>query len=159
MSRALRLTVEAPEPLVVEIEPDDLGREDGHRPRGTVRALPLEPEDRARGALRREVVVDGWRFEVVVEDAARAALRERAGRLGGGPGRHQAQVVTAQIPGRVLRVEVAQGDPVEPGQRLLSIEAMKMENELRATVVGTVARVAVAPGETVERGQELVVIA
>jgi len=41
-------------------------------------------------------------------------------------------VITAQIPGRVVRLWVAEGDTVEAGQRLLAIEAMKMENEVRA---------------------------
>ena len=48
--------------------------------------------------------------------------------------------------------------PVEAGQRLLAIEAMKMENEVRAARAGTVESVAVAVGQTVELGAELVVI-
>ncbi|MGH2467070.1 MAG: acetyl-CoA carboxylase biotin carboxyl carrier protein subunit, partial [Candidatus Limnocylindrales bacterium] len=114
--------------------------------------------DRDRGARRGEVFVGGWRFEVSVEDAGRAALRERAARLGGGLSGQARLAVLAQIPGRVVRVDVAVGDEVEAGQRLLSIEAMKMENELRASQPGTVSRVLVTPGATVERGQELVVI-
>ncbi|TAM61968.1 MAG: biotin/lipoyl-binding protein [Chloroflexota bacterium] len=173
MSRTLRVTVHGSTPMVLEFAPDDppvdpLARTADQaqalpirrldRPRGTVRSLPPTPADRDRGARRGEVVVGGWRFEVSVEDAGQAALRERTARLGGGLSGRARLAVLAQIPGRIVRVDVAVGDEVEAGQRLLSIEAMKMENELRASQPGTVARVLVTPGATVERGQELVVI-
>ena len=57
-----------------------------------------------------------------------------------------------------MSVAVAAGDAVEAGQRLLSVEAMKMENELRAPRAGTVERIAVAAGQTVELGDTLIVI-
>ena len=66
--------------------------------------------------------------------------------------------VRAIIPGRVVSVAVAAGDAVAAGQRLLAVEAMKMENELRAPRDGTVERVAVAAGQTVELGDLLVVL-
>ena len=50
------------------------------------------------------------------------------------------------------------GDVVAAGARLLAVEAMKMENEVRAPRAGTVERVAVGAGETVELGDILVVI-
>ncbi len=50
------------------------------------------------------------------------------------------------------------GDAVTAGDRLLAVEAMKMENEVRAPRDGIVDRVAVGPGETVELGDVLVVI-
>ena len=53
---------------------------------------------------------------------------------------------------------VAERERVESGQKLLSIEAMKMENEIRAPHAGTIERVAVQPGDRVELGDELVVI-
>ncbi|HUQ44784.1 MAG TPA: biotin/lipoyl-containing protein [Candidatus Limnocylindria bacterium] len=113
---------------------------------------------RSLGIDRLEVVVDGWRFEVDVEDDARARLRERAtseraAGTSGGP-----LELRAIIPGRVVSVDVAIGDAVESGERLLVVEAMKMQNELRATRGGTVARIAVVPGQTVERGDLLLVV-
>ena len=66
--------------------------------------------------------------------------------------------IRAIIPGRVVAVAVDVGDDVEAGQRLLSVEAMKMENELRAPRGGVVERVAVAVGQTVELGDTLIVI-
>ena len=110
------------------------------------------------GAVRVEVVVLGWRFEFDVEDAGRARLRERAtraraGTAGGGP-----LEVRAIIPGRIVSVAVAAGDRVSAGQPLLVVEAMKMQNELRAPHEGTVERVTVGPGENVELGDVLVVL-
>jgi biotin carboxyl carrier protein len=55
-------------------------------------------------------------------------------------------------------VAVEAGDAVVAGQRLLAVEAMKMENELRSPRAGTVDRVATAVGQTVELGDPLVVI-
>jgi biotin carboxyl carrier protein len=105
-----------------------------------------------------EVLVDGWRFELEVEPAARAELRrratrDRAGGTGSGP-----QDIRAVIPGRVVSVAVAAGETVATGQPLLVLEAMKMQNELRAPRDGTVGRVAVAAGTTVELGDTLLVL-
>ena len=106
-----------------------------------------------------EVVVDGWRFVLVVEDDARALLRERATRAGDDASRSGGALeIRAIIPGRVASVAVTAGDAVEAGQTLLAVEAMKMQNELRAPRGGTVSRVAAATGATVEVGDVLVVL-
>ena len=107
---------------------------------------------------RLEVVVDGWRFEFEVEDADRADLRARAMKGRGAHTQHGPTDVRAVIPGRVLTVAVAPGDVVTAGQQLLTVEAMKMQNELRSPRDGTVERVAVAPGATVEPGDLLLVL-
>ncbi len=119
------------------------------------RVGPIDPV----GRRAVEVVVDGWRFEFDVEDAARAALRERASRdratrVGGG----EPLEIRAIIPGRIASVAVTTGDAVELGQTLLAVEAMKMQNELRAPRAGTVVRVAATTGTTVELGDLLVVL-
>jgi biotin carboxyl carrier protein len=62
------------------------------------------------------------------------------------------------IPGRVIAVAVAAGDAVQPGDPLLVVEAMKMQNELRAPRAGVVERVAVGAGTTVELDDLLVVL-
>jgi len=110
------------------------------------------------GARLVEVVVGGWRFELEVDDAARAELVERATRAGeaatlGGP-----LEVRAIIPGRIMAVSIALGDTVALGQQLLVVEAMKMQNELRAPRAGTVEHLAAAVGATVDLGDVLVVI-
>lgn len=120
----------------------------------------LGPVARDRdGALQREVVVDGWRFVVALQPERLARLRERAtsGREAAvGSGRIELRAV---IPGRVVAVAVAAGDPVEAGTQLLVVEAMKMQNEVRAPHAGVVERIDVGPGDTVELGAILLVIA
>ena len=64
--------------------------------------------------------------------------------------------LTAPIPGKVVAVKVAPGDEVSPGQSLIVLEAMKMENELSAEQAGRVAAVHVRAGATVESGELLV---
>ena len=121
---------------------------------GFVSALPASP-----GAPHRfEVVVDGWRFELEVEDAARAALRRRATRTADADTTSGPLDIRAIIPGRIAAVRVTPGDAVEAGETLLVVEAMKMQNELRAPRSGTVERVAVGEGQTIDRGDLLVVL-
>jgi biotin carboxyl carrier protein len=110
------------------------------------------------GATRVEVVVDGWRFELDVEDAERADLRRRATRATDAETASGPAEIRAIIPGRVAAVRVTAGDVVEAGQTLLVVEAMKMQNELRATQAGTVERVAVGEGQTIDAGDVLVVV-
>ncbi len=103
-------------------------------------------------------MVDGWRVEVEIESERRASLRERARRgreetAHGGPTQ-----VRAIIPGRIVSVSVVPGDPVEAGQQLLVVEAMKMQNELRAPRDGIVSSVAVGVGGTIEVGDLLLVL-
>ena len=66
--------------------------------------------------------------------------------------------LVAPLPGTVVKVQVAVGDTVEAGDTLVSIEAMKMEHEVRAPAPGRVAEVDVAAGDQVEAGRVLVVV-
>jgi biotin carboxyl carrier protein len=121
--------------------------------------LPVpDPARAAAGVQRLEVVLDGWRFEVDLEPEARAALRDRATRAKGDQVRGGPLELRAIIPGRVLSVDVADGDTVEAGQRVLVVEAMKMQNELRSPRAGTVTGISVGPGQTVELGDVLLVV-
>ena len=65
----------------------------------------------------------------------------------------------APMPGLVVRVEVAVGQRVEVGAGLVVVEAMKMENELRAQRAGVVETVHVAAGQTVDKGASLITLA
>ncbi len=86
--------------------------------------------------------------------AARRREKSRAASLAGG-----SRIVVSPMPGRVVKVLVAPGQHVEPGQGVVIVEAMKMENELRAETAGTVQTIKCAPGDTVEGGAELVILA
>ncbi len=114
--------------------------------------------DRGRGTEVREVVVDGWRVEVEIEPERRAVLRELARQGAGAASTGGPVEVRAIIPGRIVAVMVKPGDDVVAGQQILVVEAMKMQNELRAPREGSVDRVGVAVGDTIEVGDLLVVI-
>ena len=62
------------------------------------------------------------------------------------------------MPGKVIRVLVREGDAVEVGQGLVVVEAMKMQNEMKAARTGTVVEVRVRDGDTVSAGDALVVL-
>lgn len=64
--------------------------------------------------------------------------------------------VNAPMPGLVVRIEVAEGDVVRPGQGLVIVEAMKMENELKSDSDAVVAHIHVAEGQAVEKDQVLI---
>jgi biotin carboxyl carrier protein len=93
-------------------------------------------------------------YVVRIEEETRYVIRTRGGAAAG----HGGQTLVAPLPGRITHVAVKSGDPVRKGDPLLVIEAMKMENELRAGAAGTVAEVRVAPGQAVNAGDVLVVI-
>jgi biotin carboxyl carrier protein len=120
--------------------------------------LPGTRRPAARGSTPVEVIIAGWRFELEVQDARLADLRARATADRTAAAHHGPTTVHAIIPGRVVSVAVTPGDAVVTGQRLLAVEAMKMENELRAPRDGVVDRVEVSVGRTVELGDALVVI-
>jgi biotin carboxyl carrier protein len=154
MTEQLRIVVTGTDAdLVLELPPG--GTETGPE----VRRTGGSPDDAAAGRQRFEVTVDGWVVAASAEPAARAALRERALRAGGAGGRSGPQVVTARIPGRVVRIWVDVGQEVAVGDRLLSVEAMKMENEVRSPVAGRVEAIRVSVGDRVELHAELAVVA
>jgi len=84
---------------------------------------------------------------------AKAARRGRRGEADSGPG-----AIVAPMPGRIVRVLVKPEEAVVARQPLVVVEAMKMENELRAPHAGTVAEVRVAEGASVEANTVLVVL-
>jgi biotin carboxyl carrier protein len=97
------------------------------------------------------IIASGHRSYVRVEsDRMRAAAAAAAHR----PSASE-DMVRSPMPGRIVRVLVAPGDAIEPGQPLVVVEAMKMENEIRAKRAGTVAEVLVAAGATVEGNAKL----
>lgn len=111
------------------------------------------------------VLVDGRSLSVTVEGGPPYRLRTSAAawpvevignreRLfrsaeGGAARARHPVIVKSPMPGLIVKVNVRTGDSVRAGESLLVLEAMKMENEIRATHDGTVARVHVTPGDAV----------
>ena len=100
-----------------------------------------------------DVFIDGHRIEVGQRSGLGRRARGIAGAQGSGP-----QKLVAPMPGKVVRVLVKSGDDVQPRQGLVVVEAMKMENELRAARAGRVREVFVREGQSVEAGTALVVV-
>jgi acyl-CoA carboxylase subunit alpha len=83
---------------------------------------------------------------------------KRMPRYPSGAGAGQHQTANSPMPGRVLRILAGQGQRVKPGDSLIVLEAMKMEQNINATIDGVVAAILVKPGEIVAPGQMLVEI-
>jgi len=111
--------------------------------------------ERREGRGRYTLWVDGYRFEVEALDERTRSIRDlsAASAAPSGPA-----PVLAPMPGLVVRVNVSPGDAVEAGQGVVVMEAMKMENELRATSSGKVKSVEVTAGTAVEKGTLLVAL-
>ncbi|HEX2722468.1 MAG TPA: biotin/lipoyl-containing protein [Gemmatimonadaceae bacterium] len=97
--------------------------------------------------------VDGHRFEAEALDERTRAIRDITAKSAQASG---PAPVVAPMPGLVVRVQVAVGDLVQAGQGLVVMEAMKMENELRASASGRVKALFALPGAAVEKGALLV---
>ena len=108
-----------------------------------------------RGATRGSYTlwVDGYRFDGEALDERTRAIRDitAASAKSSGPA-----PVNAPMPGLVVRVNVAVGDKVQAGQGVVVMEAMKMENELRASTAGIVKAIHAEVGKAVEKGAMLV---
>lgn len=99
------------------------------------------------------VDVGGERYAIRVEEESRYIIRTR-----GAKGGERGQVLKAPMPGKVTLIAVAVGQSVAPGDGLIVLEAMKMENEFKAQVAGTVKEIRVAAGQPVNPGDVLLVI-
>ena len=99
-----------------------------------------------------EVAVNGRTVRMEVYDRRKLRARRAAAK---GEGR---QTVSAMMPGQVIRVLVEVGQAVETGQRLIVVEAMKMQNEMKSPGPGKIVEIRTAPGAAVAAGQVLIVI-
>lgn len=95
---------------------------------------------------------DTHHIDVLNERQKRMRVAGVGARGAGGP------ELTSPMAGKVVSVEVEEGDEVEAGQTVVIVEAMKMENTLKAHKDGTISNVHVAPGEAVEIGDVLIEI-
>jgi pyruvate carboxylase subunit B len=97
--------------------------------------------------------IGGESFRARVVDERQHHIEEMTG-TGAGPA--GPAPMRAPMPGMIVRVEVGEGDRVEPGQGLVIVEAMKMENELTAETSARVARIHVSEGQAVEKDEVLI---
>lgn len=102
-----------------------------------------------------EVLLHGDLYTVYIQDErsyrlaqARGTLVEETGEL----------IIRSPMPGVILEVLVEPGEQVAKGDKVIILESMKMENELRSSRDGIVRRVQVTKGDSVEKNQNLVII-
>jgi biotin carboxyl carrier protein len=123
----------------------------------------------------RKVIIDGEEFEVELEQDGETWIATVEGKsfnivvpnstpttkqrkTGSGKAK-KTGIISANIPGKVVTIEVKQGDEVAEGQVILILEAMKMQNEIQAEVSGIVTEINCKEGESIEANVPLVVIA
>ena len=123
---------------------------------------------------KRKVIVDGEELEVEIEvvegkwlatvmgktftieipDATPTVQKKRSS----GKKKKKSGTVSANIPGKIVTIEVKEGQQVSEGQVVLILEAMKMQNEIQAPVNGTVVSVNCGEGDSIEANVPLIVI-
>jgi acetyl-CoA/propionyl-CoA carboxylase biotin carboxyl carrier protein len=130
-------------------------------------SAPLEPYDGVAQPppqeLKQTIVVEvgGRRLEVILPgelgvQQGGAGRAKPPRRHSGGQGRPvSGDAVIAPMQGTVVRVAVSEGDPVQPGDLLLVLEAMKMENPVTAHQAGTVTALTAQPGTPINQGTQL----
>lgn len=101
------------------------------------------------------VHLQGYDYDVCLEDERAHRLRKLAAPEAYS---HEAGLITAPMPGLVVKVLVELGQQIVKGQGLAIVEAMKMENEIRSPVAGVVKEVKVGQRQAVEKGEVLVVV-
>jgi len=103
-----------------------------------------------------DIHMGGERFQAEVVDERTRAIRAMTGEVGAALG---PRPIRAPMPGLMVRVDVEEGDTVVAGQTVAIIEAMKMENDLKAESDGVVSKILARPGDPVEKGATLVELA
>lgn len=115
-----------------------------------VRLDPAKSPDPEAHAYRAMLYDGAYEFSLVDPRRALLAGSGGAGAAGG--------VLSAPMPGKIVKLLVKAGDAVQEGQTLVVMEAMKMQNELKTGTTGTVTAVNVQEGATVETGAPLVTV-
>ena len=107
-----------------------------------------------KGAHGFDVLVAGRIFHLESLDERTRLLSQSAAPVLSGP-----QTVTAEMPGKVVKIVAPAGAKVTDGQGVVIVEAMKMENEIPSPIAGVVKEVSVSEGQTVEAGALLFTVA
>jgi len=114
-------------------------------------SFPLRAQGGQGGEWQLEL--DGRSVPAEVLDPRAHRVRRLSAKAGAGA---RVTPLKAPMPGLVVQVAAKEGEEVEAGDTVLIVEAMKMENELRAPAAAKVKRLLAAPGDAVEKGQLLV---
>lgn len=101
------------------------------------------------------VNVDGIDFTAIIQDEVEKRFEQQSGKK---LIDKNIAVVKSPMPGLILSVEVEEGQPVNPGDGLIIMEAMKMENELKASARGIVKTIHVQQGDKVEMNVALITL-
>lgn len=115
------------------------------------RSYEVRREAEANGAM--QVVVRGRRYAAKVRDPRAFRGRQATAGKDAGPLR-----LVAPMPGKVVRILKAEGEPVEPGEGVVVVEAMKMQIEIRSPRKGVVRKILAAAGTAVSAGEGLAVV-
>ena len=128
------------------VEPSDLADIDIVETEPGVYSILVDGLSREARVVGNEITIAGQRFEFEIEDPRQwKRSAQSAGAHGGGS-------ITAAMPGKIVRILVSLGDEVAAGQGILVVEAMKMQNELRAPRAGRVAAIVVQENDSVTAG-------
>lgn len=103
-----------------------------------------------RGGPKLDVLVRGRLFHLEAVDERSRLLSQAVAAVATGP-----ETVTADMPGKIVKLEVAVGDAVSAGQPIVIVEAMKMENPIPSPIDGTITDLLVREADTVEAGAPL----
>ena len=103
-----------------------------------------------------EVSIDGNLYEVEIDKASRRGQRKKRDSSRGG--RSSSGLISSAIPGKIVAVLVSEGDKVDSGRVVIVLEAMKMQNEIKAGIDGKVEKIMCEPGERIEANVPLMEI-
>ena len=102
------------------------------------------------------VSIDGNLYEVEIDQASRRGQRKKRDSSRGG--RSSSGLISSAIPGKIVSVLVSEGDKVDSGSVVIVLEAMKMQNEIKAGIDGKVEKIMCEPGERIEANVPLMEI-
>ena len=103
-----------------------------------------------------EVSIDGNLYEVEIDQASKRGQRKKRDSSTGG--RPSSGLISSAIPGKIVSVLVSEGDKVDSGSVVIVLEAMKMQNEIKAGIDGKVEKIMCKPGERIEANVPLMEI-
>ena len=103
-----------------------------------------------------EVTIDGKLYEVEIDQGSRRGQRKKLDSNRGGGA--SSGLISSAIPGKIVSVLVSEGDKVDSGSVVIVLEAMKMQNEIKAGIDGKVEKIMCKPGERIEANVPLMEI-